>query len=395
LDIQGKLVFPEGYKLQIESHLIVVQGELVIRAATKAIDGVEQVRFTLTGEDEKQTFTPIGENAKKCPGGIATCEVGKKAFVVAGGKMDVKGISSNTPTWGRLYDVIGADTIVLDSATNWAIGAEILITSHTREWNDHQVRKISQVSKLANGKISLKLNQTIVRPTTVIEDARFATEVALLSRNVLIQGGTDANVWHGGHFVVHHTPGVVQWIEGIEFRNMGQQGKLGRYPIHFHFCDDSSKSVIAKNTIRRSNQRCVVVHGTDNLEIRENVAYDTKGHCFMLEDGLEEGNRFIRNLGAQTGAPLTVIPEYEFNGVESDHEPATFWITNPTNEWIENVAAGSENSGYWFEPYVRGERAHLYPYKEPMYAPLGTFENNVAHSNAGSTVSHTKRNCTE
>jgi G8 domain len=390
LDIQGRLVFPEGYSVHVVSPLIVVQGELVIRAATKPINGTEQVRFTLIGEDEKQTFTPIGDNANKCTGRNATCEIGKKAFVVAGGKIDVKGIPSNTPTWGLLHDMIGTDTIVLDSATNWAAGAQILITSHTQEWNKHQVRTIRQVSRLANGKVSLKLNQTIVRPTTVLEDARFATEVALLSRNVLIQGGIDSNPWHGGHFVVDRTPNEIQWIEGVEFRNMGQQGKLGRYPIHFHFCDDSSRSVVAKNTIRRSNQRCVVVHGTDKLEIRENVAYDTKGHCFMLEDGLEENNRFIRNLGAQTGAPLTVIAEYEFNGVESDGEPATFWITNPTNYFSGNVAAGSENSGYWFEPQLRGERAHLYPDKEPMYAPLGTFENNVAHSNIGKTVSDTK-----
>ena len=45
--------------------------------------------------------------------------------------------------------------------------------------------------------------------------------------------------------------------------------------------------MIAKNTIRGSNQRCVVIHGTHNATVVENIAYDTFGHCFMTEDGGE------------------------------------------------------------------------------------------------------------
>lgn len=31
---------------------------------------------------------------------------------------------------------------------------------------------------------------------------------------------------------------------------------------------------------------------------------------------------------------------------ETDNRPSTFWITNPKNEFIGNVAAGSGDSGY-------------------------------------------------
>jgi G8 domain len=387
LDIQGKLLVPESYRLHVVSPLIVVQGELVILATQKPVDGVEQVVFTLTGEDNEQRFTPINENANKCLG-ASTCVAGKKAFIVAGGMVDIRGIAKETPTWTLLYDMINEDTIVLDNtATNWAPGAEILITSHTRVWNEHLVRTIESISTVS-GKTALQLNETIVRPTTLVEDKNFATEVALLSRNVLIQGGSDPSPWHGGHFMVHNTPAQRQWVQGVEFRNMGQQGLLGRYPVHFHFCEDSPMSVVSKNTIRQSFQRCIVVHGTNQLRIEENIAFDTKGHCFVLEDGMEVGNEFVRNLGAQTGAPETIIPDNGTNGEESDNEPATFWVTNPTNSFIENVAAGSESSGYWFEPYLRGERKHLFPYTEPMKAPLTLFKDNVAHSNVGKTVRH-------
>jgi G8 domain len=387
LDIQGRLVFPESFSIHVVAPLIVVQGELVILATRKPVDGEEQVVFTLTGNDEEQTFTPAQGNANKCFG-APTCKAGKKAFIVAGGMINFQGIPKDTPTWTILYDMINHDTIILNrTVANWAPGAEILITSHTRVWDAHQVRKIESVST-SSGKTTLRLNETIVRPTTFLEDGNFATEVALLSRNVLIQGGSDPLPWHGGHFMVHHTPGQQQLVQGVEFRNMGQQGLLGRYPIHFHYCVDSPLSVVSKNTIRQSNQRCVVVHGTNQMRIEENVAFDTKGHCFMLEDGMEVGNEFVRNLRAQTGAPETIIPDGGTNGEESDHEPATFWITSPTNSFLGNVAAGSESSGYWFEPYLRGEREHLFPYTEPMKAPLTLFKDNVAHSNVGKTVRH-------
>ena len=107
----------------------------------------------------------------------------------------------------------------------------------------------------------------------------------------------------------------------------------------------------------------------------------------MTEDGMEVKNQFIRNLGAQTGKPITIIPNQKTNGIETDHEPATFWISAPTNFFIGNVAAGSEHSGYWFEPKLRGVRASLYPDLDPMFSPLGSFRDNVAHSNtAGKLV---------
>jgi hypothetical protein len=231
------------------------------------------------------------------------------------------------------------------------------------------------------------LDSAIIRPTTLVESKDYAVEVALLSRNILIEGGTDPTARHGGHMMIMNTPSVVQSIIGLELRNFGQQGALGRYPIHFHFCNDVSGSVVAQNSIRQSNQRCVVVHGTNKLRVSENVAYDTKGHCYMTEDGMETGNEFISNLGAQTDKPEMLIPDEGTNGLETDNEPATFWIASPTNSWIGNVAAGSINSGYWFEPKLRGERASLYPNKNPQVDPIILFKDNVAHSNIGSTVS--------
>lgn len=85
LDIRGKLVVPDGHALEMNSTLVVVQGELEMNA-TNAVDGVPDIRFVLSGQ-VSQSFTPINENSDICGG---DCFVGKKAIVVAGGKIASK-----------------------------------------------------------------------------------------------------------------------------------------------------------------------------------------------------------------------------------------------------------------------------------------------------------------
>lgn len=117
--------------------------------------------------------------------------------------------------------------------------------------------------------------------------------------------------------------------------------------------------------------------------IEDNVAYDTGGHCFMLEDGIEKGNQFIRNLGAHTKLPRRKIPNLGTNGIETDDQPATFWIAALENSWVDNVAAGCDRSGFgwWFEPVLRGPLARNFPNLKIEKVNIVKFENNVAHSN--------------
>ena len=148
--------------------------------------------------------------------------------------------------------------------------------------------------------------------------------------------------------------------------------------MHMSQC---SHSVIAKNTIRSSNQRCVVIHGTHNTTIVENIAYDTAGHCFMTEDGGELDNKFIRNLGTNTKRASRLARD----GESDIQNPSTFWTANPMNEWVGNVAAGCEGNGYWLEllPFVRPPSSLLATSinVNPRTLPMTKFVDNVAHSN--------------
>ena len=140
---------------------------------------------------------------------------------------------------------------------------------------------------------------------------------------------------------------------------------------------DSQGSVVSKNSIHNSNSRCVNIHGTSSILVSENVAYETKGHCYALQDGGEVNNIFEHNIGFVTRNSLTVAPG------ETDINAATFYITNPSNSWIDNSAAGSNSFGFWFDLKVKvdGESAAVNVGVNPMISPTVAFSGNSIHSN--------------
>jgi hypothetical protein len=90
LDIRGKLVIPDGISLQVITPMIVVQGELQMYSTKTAVNGIPTIHILLKGQNERQTYTAVDENSKKCTNdGTVTpnCEAGKKSITVAGGKV--------------------------------------------------------------------------------------------------------------------------------------------------------------------------------------------------------------------------------------------------------------------------------------------------------------------
>jgi G8 domain len=88
IDIMGKLVFPDRYKVHIYTTFIVVQGVLEMTAIATPVTGVPNIRITMIGNTTTTSFTPIDNNAKACT--AIECNVGKKAIVVAGGTVNSK-----------------------------------------------------------------------------------------------------------------------------------------------------------------------------------------------------------------------------------------------------------------------------------------------------------------
>ncbi|TWW59964.1 Cell surface hyaluronidase [Takifugu flavidus] len=93
-------------------------------------------------------------------------------------------------------------------------------------------------------------------------------------------------------------------------------------------------------------------------QVKNTVGYDTLGHCFFLEDGIEQRNTFYHNLGLLT-RPGTLLPTDRNESlctsirdkVYEGYTPSpsteckavsTFWIAHPNNNLISNAAAGSQ-----------------------------------------------------
>ncbi|CAI5504733.1 unnamed protein product [Closterium sp. Naga37s-1] len=326
-----------------------------------------------------------------------------------GGQVALYGMpgGGNTPSWVRLTETAdaGARSIYVNAdVTRWAAGMTIALASTSANLNDAEHHVIASVSVVtpASGpgksdgryKIYLKTALKKRHDGVKISDGVGGTvgiygEVALLDRHIAITGSNEPAPYQydGGNFMVYMTP-TAQKIVGVQFRALGNQGVLGKYPLHFHVCGQKGQNhVVRKNAIVFTKQRCMVIHATGNMTIEENVSYETKGHCYLLEEGSEMRNVFRRNLGINARKVDKVIPALTSSrlDLQTDKQPTTFWLATPFSSFIDNVAAGSEDSGFWIEanPYMRG-LSKLLPEigsTVPFRYNWGTWDGNQAHSN--------------
>lgn len=248
------------------------------------------------------------------------------------GQLDIRAIDDSCPSWTKLNEVISLETLKVDPAFASCLrpGDELLVTSDQRKFGGHETIIVDSVDK-STGEVVLETAMPRVFPAEVGDgEPEFAAEVALLRRDVIFTAESDPSEdWIGGHSIIYHTPHVVQTIQGVHFDNFGQEGNLGRYPIHFHM-SGSTASLVSKNLITNSNQRCIIIHNTNDVTIDDNVSFDTFGHCYATETGSEEHNTFTHNLGAYTKKLTRKNGQSDSPGVTGG-QTAIFWIRNMKN----------------------------------------------------------------
>ena len=69
----------------------------------------------------------------------------------------------------------------------------------------------------------------------------------------------------------------------------------------------------------------MAVHGVHYLRVLDNVAFETRGHTYFIEDGIETKNVITGNLGANTRESFAMLTV--------DQTPATYWITVRRGMW--------------------------------------------------------------
>jgi uncharacterized protein (TIGR03067 family) len=308
-----------------------------------------------------------GLSAETCP-----------AIVCCGGRMDLHGAPLGG-TWVKLGASAAAGDMqvrLAEPVTGWRVGDHILVTT-TGSRGQINTRRGLRPDTKGNSKAA---PQTEERTLKAIDGDRltldapldhphqgegdYRSEVANLSRNVVVESADPAK--SRGHTMYHR--GSAGAISYAEFRHLGKEGVLGKYPIHVHLAGDTMRgSYVLGASVWDSGNRWVTVHGTSYFVVRDCVGYQSVGHGYFLEDGSEVFNVFDRNLAVQAfaGKPL---PE-QF--LPFDHnDGAGFWWANSLNTFTRNAAVECDRYGFRFEATpTRG-----FDLRRPVVQPDGRTE---------------------
>lgn len=235
------------------------------------------------------------------------------------GTIDLHG-AQYYPTWTRLAMTAKPnDTwIFIQDIVNWQVGQSIVISTtelkDSRDWNRNEERVIVDVKRttLGGGTVSaIQVNTPL--SFQHFGGREYQAEVALLSRNIVVQGDatnsppTDtANAvckdiakpgstypcvdkyltGFGAHIIVYNETSQGRF-SGVELFRVGQTNVLGRYPIHFHMMGNITSSnynrAYARDcSVHDSYFRCYAIHGTQGVKLTENTAYNAIGHWYSL-----------------------------------------------------------------------------------------------------------------
>jgi cell migration-inducing and hyaluronan-binding protein len=390
LTINGKLSFADKKDLELTTEWIMVHGELEI--GTEAKPHTRKATITLTDNVKDEDMSGIGGTNDRSDRGI----------MMMGGTLNLHG--NRTNSWTKLSRTAeaGSNSIEVLNAAGWRVGDMIVLAS--TDFDPHQAERRT-VSTIRGNTITLDKKLDYMHFGKITFDVDERGEVGMLSRNIVIQASPDADqTLFGGHIMA--MTGSKMFVDGVELNRMGQNMHLARYPIHWHLIGDAQGQYIRNSAIHDTYSRCVTVHGTNYLDVENNVTYNNIGHCFFLEDAVEHDNQFVHNLGILTkchpDAPCvgTNLGPFGAEGgknfdasgqnakdilIPSDNTASTFWITNPDNIYRDNVAAGSDATGFWFalpeHPTGKFEGTEISAKTWPRRTRVREFKGNVSHSN--------------
>ena len=378
INLNGTLTFADNKELELTTEWILNRGKLEIGTESDPYTG--NATITLTDNNPGENINGMGD----------------RGILMAPGVLSLYGDRENA--WTKLAETAeaGSTRINVLDASGWKVGDEIVLAS--TDFNPRQAER-RHITRIRRNRITLDEPLEYMHFGEITYGVDERGEVGMLTRNIKVQASADADEnYFGGHMMA--MAGSSMKVSGIELTRMGQHMQLARYPIHWHINGDVTGQYIQNSAIHDTYSRCVTIHGTDNLRVENNVTYNTVGHCFFMEDGVETGNQIIKNLGIQTKCHPTLpcqptglfLPIQNTDGQSADHillpsdnTAATFWITNPDNIYRDNVAAGSDSTGYWMAFPTNGIGAFLGTERGentwPGRSRLREFSGNTAHSN--------------
>jgi hypothetical protein len=230
---------------------------------------------------------------------------------------------------------------------NWKAGDELVIGTPEGETIRAQllqiVIKIDGIYAAINSSKSiyaLQANGQVISP-----------KIVNLSRTA---GVTAGEGHHKAHvMVLHHGELDASYAE---FKNLGPEGKLGRYPIHIHHTHHAStiEGSSIWSTDDPSNRGIAIHDSSDNI-IHNNVIFNVMGHGVFMEDpkGDEIGNQIIGNITMAVSGSTVITDEGKVLGGEevvatpemaTYNKTAHYWV-RPGNVIKDNIAIGGTAVG--------------------------------------------------
>ncbi len=311
------------------------------------------------------------------------------AVVCCSARMELHGAALER-TWLKLAaTALPEQTSVTVSAPpqGWRVGDSIIITGSEQQPRAGSYRHDPDGLHTEERTIS-KIDGAVIHFDEPLKhehygDGEFRSEVANLSRSVVIESATPKGV--RGHTLYH------RWSQGsisyVRFAHLGKEGVLGRYALHYHLVGDTMRgSSVVGAAIVDSHNRWITIHGTEYLVVRDCVGFRSVGHGYFMEDGTEVNNLLDRNLGVQAfrgkRLPNQVLPFDPNDG-------AAFWWSNGLNSLTRNVACENDEYGYRYDSQKRSNfdsrlpvrnAAGENPVVDIRTLPISRFSHNESHS---------------
>ena len=394
LFIFGQLIFNDTQDINLTAAIILIQGNnahLIIGTSISPFQ--HRAVITLVGNRNSDEIS-LSRNIN----------LGSKALGIFG-NVSIFG-EPNIRTFAKLNESVnsGSFRISLDTdALNWSVGDSIAIAASGYNADETETNQIVAIN---GNTITLKdplryshLYQSLLSDENMDDSNNtdwhasivLAAEVALLSRNVIIQGGEDsAQPLEEFHFGCRILSGKYSTstsvyvghfkIDSVEIRNCGQGGFFSSRDPRYSFAvknggDSMRDSFITRSAIHHGYNTGIGIHLTNGIQIRNNVVYRT------VDSGIRVGG--TSNIIEDN---LVMLVSSVLPGQPSDKHavdfPAAFEVEG-THTLKRNIAAGSYRLGFKISGDSCGDQ------------DTQLVGENIAHTTwTGMLITGTPNNCT-
>ena len=308
ITINGKLGFSDESDIELSTEWMLVFGELEI--GTEDRPHAANATITLTDNVKDEQLMGMGD----------------RGIMLAGGTLNLHG--NRTNTWTKLAETAeaGSTTINVLDASQWQAGDEIVLAS--TDYNPRQAERRT-LAAISGNIITLNEPLEYMHFGQITFGVDERGEVGLLTRNIKIQSSEDSlESYFGGHIMAMVTSKM--YVEGVELNRMGQHMELARYPIHWHLVGEGGQGQYVRNSaIHDTFNRCVTVHGTNDLRVENNVTYNTYlcgSHQFTNVGKIPNKCRFFKRV------KIPQLLSTVFAIIDS--EWSVIWATTKADDWI-------------------------------------------------------------